>query len=383
MASTEHPFRRSNQRLVFDQVRAHAASSRADLAKLTGLSPPTVGKVADELLASGLLEETDSAEPTPSLGRPSRPLRLNTRQQRLIALQIGVRNTRLARLPVAGPQTEDWPIQFATPAKMSTFIERLTQAFRQIAVKSPAAITVSVPGAVDERLGRVLLAPNLPWLHHVDLSEALRPVFGTTPICFVQEIRALALGHLYAQPEADSFILVDFGEGVGGAVVTQRHLYAPPLPLSGELGHSRVLGNTRPCGCGGIGCLETLVSRRGLVRSFIENHGGDGDSEKHWRYLVRHVSEKGIEPWLAQSLDAAGATIGSAMNLLGVRHAVITGALVELPDTVLTRLSEAVRASAMWARFGEITVSPAPRRRAAGLVAMAIDRILLPEVSRS
>ena len=71
------------------------------------------------------------------------------------------------------------------------------------------------------------------------------------PVLLVQEIRALALGHLTADPAAQDFLLVDFGEGVGGAIVLEGKLYSPSTPLSGELGHTPVPGNRRLCGCGG------------------------------------------------------------------------------------------------------------------------------------
>jgi hypothetical protein len=66
------------------------------------------------------------------------------------------------------------------------------------------------------------------------------------------------------------------------------------------------------------------------------------------------------------------------MNVLGLRHAVLTGSLVELGDAAVACVAKAVRAAAMWGRFGEVVVEAAPRRRAAGLVAAGIQRIVMP-----
>ena len=52
---------------------------------------------------------------------------------------------------------------------------------------------------------------------------------------------------------------------VGGAIIVDGKPLANPLPISGEIGHTPVLGNARPCGCGAVGCMETLVSLRGLL----------------------------------------------------------------------------------------------------------------------
>src|SRR5260370_35060212 len=111
----------------------------------------------------------------------------------------------------------------------------------------------------------------------------------------MQEERALALGHQAVQPGSDGFLLVDFGEGVGGTVVIGGKLYTNPLPLSGELGHTPVHVNKRPCGCGAVGGLETLISTRGLLQSLEENSGANT-----WPALAIERSEQRLPPLFIQ-----------------------------------------------------------------------------------
>src|ERR1044071_9342749 len=166
-------------------------------------------------------------------------------------------------------------------------------------------VLVSVPGIVDEATGRALFSPNLHWLEKIDLAAGLRQIWRL-PILLVQEIRALALGHLTAQPGGEDFLLADFGQGVGGAIVLDGELYTHPMPLSGEFGHSPISGNQRRCGCGASGCLETLISERGLLESFGAAQGG---SPRSWQALVQHVTAQGIEDWLADALAATAKVI--------------------------------------------------------------------------
>ncbi len=77
---------------------------------------------------------------------------------------------------------------------------------------------MSTPGIVDEKTGRILFSPNLHWSEGADMPELIRRVWPV-PVLLVQEERALALGHHAAAPGHEDFLLVDFGEGVGGAVV--------------------------------------------------------------------------------------------------------------------------------------------------------------------
>jgi predicted NBD/HSP70 family sugar kinase len=96
--------------------------------------------------------------------------------------------------------------------------------------------------------------------------------------------------------------------------------------------------------------------------------------------MADFIGRYGIQPWLAATLDAAAATIAGAVNVLGVQRVVITGSLNELPEAVIAHLSAAVIRGAMWSRFGEVVCQAAPRRRTAGLVSAAINRVLLPDV---
>jgi predicted NBD/HSP70 family sugar kinase len=150
--------------------------------------------------------------------------------------------------------------------------------------------------------------------------------------------------------------------------------------LSGEFGHTPINGNRRPCGCGALGCLETLVSERGLLESFSAQmeKRGRGGSRPVWKALVARVESAGIDPWLQETLEQTARVIAGSLNVLGVRRLVITGSLTEVPAGI-DLLTAEIRKGALWGRFGELRCETAPHRRAAGLVAAGIDRLVLPD----
>jgi predicted NBD/HSP70 family sugar kinase len=153
--------------------------------------------------------------------------------------------------------------------------------------------------------------------------------------------------------------------------------FVPPLPISGELGHTPVFGNKRPCGCGGIGCLETLVSTSGLLRSFA---GSRPKAAANWPAVVEFIARQGLVPWLAETLESAAGIIAGALNVCGLRRVVVTGSLVELQPAVLRYLAAAIERGTLWARLGRVEVESAPRRRTAGLVWAGIERLVLPMI---
>ncbi|HEY7091204.1 MAG TPA: ROK family transcriptional regulator [Tepidisphaeraceae bacterium] len=382
--ATSTYLRRMNQRRVIESVARMRRVSRAELARVAGMSQPTVSRIVDDLLARGILMEGDSdkvavdsgnggaTRRAASVGRPSTPLELDRRKPRFVLLQLGVRETRLALMPIAIPAADRWDHYFDTPANPDLWGRQLTELWEGLRVKGIKAAIVSLPGVMDEQSGRVFLSPNLRWTEQADLAQALKLIFNV-PILFVHEIRALALGQLALEHDTGDFLLVDSGSGVGAAAVAGGRLYTGPLPLSGELGHNLVLGNTRVCGCGATGCVETLISRNGMLLSAREHL----DRPLTWPQLLKIFETDPTPAWLKRSLDAGAVAIASALNVLGLRQVVLTGALSELPPPAIDYLSDRIRADAMWARFGSITCRTAQRHRQAGMVSLAIERTLL------
>ena len=373
---------RHNKRALLERLLRLGTASRAELAKSLGLSQPTAGKIADELLDLGVFEETEETAPEAStvpavnrrLGRPARMLRLTQSKARFLGIQLGLTKTLLAPLPLSISDESSWTNDFDTPATAKEWVRGLRKMAARIPQKSFWGILFSVPGLVDERKAEILYSPNLHWTERTGLSALIREVWDA-PVILIQEERALALGHHSADPEGEDFMLVEFGDGVGGAIMISGKLFSHPLPIGGELGHTPVMGNKRLCGCGSIGCLETLASTRALLQDFAAAHP---KSPKNWEAFSSSVAANGVEPWLAKTLDAMAAVIAGALNVLGLRRIVITGDVVELPPAVFSYLSAAIMKGALWARFGELKVEKAPRRRKAGLVAAGIDRLIFP-----
>jgi predicted NBD/HSP70 family sugar kinase len=380
--------RRMNERAIVRHVQQVRSSTRAECAKALGLSQPTVGKIVDELLADHILEEVQLADgqrvagqenEASRLGRPGRILRMDQRHPTLGLVQLGVTHTRVAAVPVGVLAEEAWDAAFRTAQSPQRWQKDLESVVRKLRDRVELrGVLVSAPGVVDESAGRVLLSPNLHWADTADLSGICETVWGA-PTMLVQEIRALALGQLAADPERDSFLLVDFGSGVGAAAVVRARLQSGPIMPGGELGHTPVQGNRRPCGCGAVGCVETLVSRNGLVASLREHQRNESAD---WPALTDAVRTGRLPAWLTRSLDAAATVIAGTLNVLGLTRVVVTGSLTELPPTVMKYLSDAIVRSTLWARFGDVVCEAAPRRRMRGLAAAAIDRLLLPSDDR-
>src|SRR6478752_8698333 len=122
--ATSTYLRRMHRRRIIETVARSGSVSRSGLARATGISQPTVSRIVDRLLSEHILAESAEdgrsaesvaagaaangmAKPT-VLGRPSTRLELDAHRPRFGVVQVGVRFTRLAVLPVAIPNQDQW-----------------------------------------------------------------------------------------------------------------------------------------------------------------------------------------------------------------------------------------------------------------------------------
>src|SRR5690606_7795823 len=145
------------------------------------------------------------------------------------------------------------------------------------------------------------------------------------------------------------------GTGLGGGWVRSGKVHEGQHGFAGEIGHLRVPGQSAPCGCGQLGCLETLVSKRGLTRLLreavaagkpcaIENLENMRSSELHAAYESGCSTTVAALRTLCQYLGWAITTIASVVDpgvfVLGVGDAVRHGPHL-LPDIEVARQQSA------------------------------------------
>lgn len=131
-----------------------------------------------------------------------------------------------------------------------------------------AGIGVGIPGFTDILNGIVKLAPNLHW-HNVPVKEMLEDRLGKK-VVIDNDANVAALGELWsgAGKEIDNVVCYTLGTGVGGGIIINGKIYRGFSGVAGELGHMQVVPDLEAiqCGCGQMGCLETVSSGTGIVR---------------------------------------------------------------------------------------------------------------------
>ncbi|AWD23482.1 ROK family protein [Fuscovulum blasticum] len=215
--------------------------------------------------------------------------------------------------------------------------------------RRPRGLALSVPGVVDPETGAGKVA-NIPCIDGLPLGPALTERLAL-PVLVLNDADcfALAEARLGAARGHRNVFGIILGTGVGGGLAIDGRLVTGAGGYAGEWGHGPVIHapHALPCGCGQVGCLDTIGGARGMERL---HHARSGGEALHTRDIVARwrAGEPGatatLELWrdlvagpLAMVVNTVGATLVPAGGGLSNDHALIGWLDQAVRDRVLRR----------------------------------------------
>lgn len=129
------------------------------------------------------------------------------------------------------------------------------------------AFGIAAPAVIDHDAGVILIAPNLPELNGLAISEHLSRSLDL-PVLLENDATAAAIGEQWkgACQGVASAICLTMGTGVGGGLIIDGKPLRGIDGTAGEVGHICVEPFGVPCACGSNGCLEQYASATAIVR---------------------------------------------------------------------------------------------------------------------
>ena len=269
--------REVNARRILRLLRLHGPCSQADLARLSGLSSPTMSFAVADLLLKGLIEKAGVGPARSNGGRPPRILRFNAEFGYVAGADIEPSEVRVALANLNGTLLGRWVRSTSpdsTPRRIAALIASgIRELMVQHAVPPQKLLTLAagVPGIVDARKG---MASSLPQFSTAWNSVPLRQILeATTKTATVIEnnVNLAAIGESWvgvARGVRD-FVFVTVGEGVGAGIFINGALYRGPGWASGEIGYLYLPGTRKnPLVARRSGPFEETVCTAGVERSW-------------------------------------------------------------------------------------------------------------------
>ncbi|MGE3620433.1 MAG: ROK family protein, partial [Acidimicrobiia bacterium] len=156
------------------------------------------------------------------------------------------------------------------PDALLAGLEEVVAALAAEVGRPPLAVGVGLPGLVD--LGGTLrTAPHLPGVQDLAVAARLSARLGIRVEADNDaNCHARAEHRIGAAKGVDEALVVTFGTGIGGGVVTGGRVLRGAVGAAGEPGHMVVDPAGPRCACGRRGCWEMYGSGTGLARLAVE-----------------------------------------------------------------------------------------------------------------
>src|SRR4249920_3337649 len=343
--ATHQQTRTFNQQLVLRALHDHSPLSRADLARLTGLTRTSVGDLVGNLIDDGLIEEVGRGQS--SGGKSPILLRVAPDGRHLIGLDLGEAQFSGAVVNLRGDilRSIDLPLEGRNGDAAVELVVELVDALRSDDRSPLLGIGIGAPGIIDTSSGIVRWSVNLNWAE-LRLGPLLEERYGV-PVMVANDSHAAALAELtfFGRPRPNNLIVIKVGRGVGAGIILNGQLFQGDGYGAGEFGHVSMGSTDAPCRCGRVGCLETMTSMRALV----DAAGAVEPSITDERGLVAAflAGVTGIRRIVLDAARELGIAIGWLIGVLNVRHVLLVGPVAEFGDDWLAEVRRHARASVL------------------------------------
>jgi predicted NBD/HSP70 family sugar kinase len=335
-----------NERLVLSLIRRHGNMPKADIARMTGLSPQTISIIINQLTKDGLLLKGDPLRGR--VGQPSVPFALNPDGAFSFGLKIGRRSVDLYLINFVGEVLRllhrIYP--YPTPEGIRVFarngVAELLEDFPADKAARIAGLGIGAPYEIwtwPEEIGapqqdidawrtvdiRADIARQCPW-----------------PVYFSNDITAACAAELMFGRGGDhiDYLYVFIGSFIGGGLVLDGHLFPGRTSNAGALGsmpayEGAVLGRRAPQ-------LMNIASIYVLERKLI---AAGRNADILWQSPDDWGSDLGpaLDEWIAELAESLAYAIVASIAVIDVETVIIDGAFPRhVRTSIIDRTREAI-----------------------------------------
>lgn len=305
--------RRYNERLILSAVRRSVGASKAELARLTALSPQAVVRIVDQLEEDGFLVQ--AGRRSGGMGQPAIVYRINGERGYTVGVEVGRSGLTLVLLDFDGQRKAMRQVPSAFPTidivveETNRFLSEELSVLPIPAAESLMGVGIAMPWFLGEWRDELEISEDQAseWRHE-DVADRLSAGIPW-PLFFENDGNAAALAQLLCGAGIDlqDFLYVNLGTFVGGGLVLGGRL------IQGRHGNAGALASMPVCARGGS---DSLIHHASLY-SLEPNPGSEA-----------------MTAWADRCADALGFAVIGANSLLDLEAVLIDGASTEIVQLV-------------------------------------------------
>jgi predicted NBD/HSP70 family sugar kinase len=331
--------RNHNERLLLSLLQRHGDMPGSDIAKLSGLSPPTVSAILKRLENDGLLQRGEPVRG--KVGKPSIPMMLSPNGVLSFGLKIGRRSADLLLMDFKGNVRFQRQLTYSNPLPAEVFafladsITDITASLSDIEAKRICGIGVAAPFEMwnwgNPTVERI--AAFMPW-KNIKIHDEIAK-FSPLPVSLVNDATAACQAeHVYGRGKSfRDYAYFFVGAFVGGGIVLNHSVF------EGRQGNAGALGSLRSIGPNGESMQLVDMASIHLLEARLAEVDIDPAmiwaTPQDWSSISRYV-----EPWLGQTAQELAKASLSTCSIIDFEAILIDGAF---PAEIRQELVERVR----------------------------------------
>jgi predicted NBD/HSP70 family sugar kinase len=257
-----------NRRTVLEVIRQNGPISRADIARLVGLTTQTVSTITAELLDRGFV----ILRPGKPAGRgfPAPSFQINPNGGFAIGVSISPRGIEAGLMNLAGDLVTRRRLDAPRLGAIEAFgrIGKAVDALAKGRVEDRIlGVGLSLPGPFGIESMSFVGSTTMEGWNEGEIREGLDASIRF-PAFVDGDMSAAAHGErLYGQgTDFRDFFYLYMGVGLGGAMIYNQQVMRGAHGNASEIGHVPIVLNGEPCPCGNRGCLERYFSLEAFER---------------------------------------------------------------------------------------------------------------------
>lgn len=235
------------------------------------------------------------------------------------------------------------------------------------------AIGIGVPGLHNSKTGAIELSPNIPCLKNLNLETSVADQVHIRTV-IENDANAGAYGEFKCGAGAGchDMVYLTLGTGLGSGLILNGDLYTGSSGFGGELGHTIIDPQGRPCGCGARGCLETVVSGTGIVMTARERMKTDGPLTAEMVCEAASLGDVTARAIFEETGRWLGIACANLINLLNPEVIVVGGGVMASGEMLLRPAIEAARIHAFGPSFRDCRIVQSTLWPDAGMIGAAL-----------
>jgi predicted NBD/HSP70 family sugar kinase len=368
--------RQYSRRIVAEVLLHQAPISRADLARITGLSKQTMSQVISELEEGGWVRLAGTTKGT--VGRTAVTYEIADEAAYSLGVDLGGTKVTAAYADLIGrivaEETELTDKRGGRHVlhQIYALAMRLAASTR-IETRRLESIVLATPGVIDPKSGGITLVPNIKGLSDFNVPAMLAGLFGQS-VVVENDVNLAMLGEAWqgcAQGCQNAGFMA-LGTGVGLGLVINGRLARGATGAAGEIAYLPVGVQTATVEALEIGSFELEVGTQGILRRYRARGGSEAETVREIFLRLEQADARAIAV-VDETAHIIALAITALQSIVDLERVILGGSIGVRPELV-QRVQQAI--DRVYARPVQISASDLGSRAAlVGAVSSALHRL--------